>query len=378
MPGLLDNFLADPNLALGAGLLAPTRNGSFGAGLSQGLGARQQAVASQDNSQLRQLQAQIREQGLADANKFSSLISDNQALFQAGDPQGGFNLLGGSVTPNQAATAARITSSLQPSGGAGTFKDVLSDGTIGIFNPDGSLLARARDEDGNPVTAFEHEKEGGIADRAGSAANRADQRIDQADQRIKQTDKRLANTDRAFFQGREEHASTITQRERTSESAMSSAFATKSAPFRKQLASLGVLDNLLSGDVTALDEAAITNQVSILSDSNVRALANLNTFKNPGDLGTRLAGAISRFFSGTRTEKQLQDIRALSADLRKKVFAPALSEMELAYREAAVDSQLNPDNVVIGSKQRIRAKGNKQSLQEELDAINAELERRNQ
>jgi hypothetical protein len=114
MPGLLDNFLADPNLALGAGLLSPTRNGSFGAGLSQGLGARQAAVASQDQNRLRLLQAQIREQGLADANKFSSLLGENQGLLQAGDPQGGLNLLGGSSTANQAATSAGIMRSLQP------------------------------------------------------------------------------------------------------------------------------------------------------------------------------------------------------------------------------------------------------------------------
>ena len=102
------------------------------------------------------------------------------------------------------------------------------------------------------------------------------------------------------------------------------------------------------------------------------------TFKNPGDLGTRLTGAISKFFTGERTEDQRQHIRDLSSELRSKVFAPALSELELAYREAATDSQLNPDNVVIGSKQRIRAKGNKQSLQEQLDAIDAELEELNQ
>jgi len=114
MPGLLDNFLADPNLALGAGLLSPTPSGTFGAGLSQGLGSRQQAVASQDQNRLRLLQAQIREQGLADANKFSSLLSENQGLLQAGDPQGGLNLLGGASNINQATGAASILGSLQP------------------------------------------------------------------------------------------------------------------------------------------------------------------------------------------------------------------------------------------------------------------------
>jgi hypothetical protein len=116
MPGLLDNFLADPNLALGAGLLSPTRNGSFGAGLSQGLGARQQAVASQDNSQLRQLQAQIREKGIADANRFSSLISENQAGLQQGNPQAVANLVGGSSNVNQLTGSASLFNDFRPSG----------------------------------------------------------------------------------------------------------------------------------------------------------------------------------------------------------------------------------------------------------------------
>jgi len=59
MPGLLDNFLSDPNLALGAGLLSPTPSGTFGAGLSQGLNQRNIATAANSTEALRQLEAQL-------------------------------------------------------------------------------------------------------------------------------------------------------------------------------------------------------------------------------------------------------------------------------------------------------------------------------
>ena len=114
MPGLLDNFLSDPNIAFGASLLSPTKDGGFGSGLSQGLTARQAAVASQDNSQLRQLQAQIREKGLADANAFTSLLGANQAGIQSGDPRAALNLLGGAQNVGQLGGATSLLNAMRP------------------------------------------------------------------------------------------------------------------------------------------------------------------------------------------------------------------------------------------------------------------------
>ena len=115
MPGLLDNFLSDPNLALGAGLLSPTKDEGFGSALSQGLAARQQAISSQDNSQLRQLQSQIREKGLADANAFTSLLGQNQAGLQAGDPQAALSILGGAQNIGQLGGATSLLNAMRPS-----------------------------------------------------------------------------------------------------------------------------------------------------------------------------------------------------------------------------------------------------------------------
>ena len=114
MPGLLDNFLSDPNIAFGASLLSPTKDGGFGSGLSQGLTARQAAVASQDNNQLRQLQAQIREKGLADANAFTSLLGQNQAGLQSGDPRAALNLLGGAQNVGQLGGATSLLNAMRP------------------------------------------------------------------------------------------------------------------------------------------------------------------------------------------------------------------------------------------------------------------------
>jgi hypothetical protein len=48
----------DPNIALAAGLLSPTRGGSFGGGLLQGIGASNRSRSANSIDQLRQLQAQ--------------------------------------------------------------------------------------------------------------------------------------------------------------------------------------------------------------------------------------------------------------------------------------------------------------------------------
>jgi len=120
MPGLLDNFLNDPNLALGAGLLSPTKDEGFGSALSQGLAARQNALASQDNSQLQQLQAQIREKGLADANAFTSLLGANQARIQAGDPGALLSLIGGAQNVGQLTSATSLFNAMQPASVAPT------------------------------------------------------------------------------------------------------------------------------------------------------------------------------------------------------------------------------------------------------------------
>ncbi len=167
----------------------------------------------------------------------------------------------------------------------------------------------------------------------------------------------------------------ITQQARTSERALGSEYNERAKPHTETMAALNTLDSLLSGDVSALDEAVITNQLSVLSDSNVRAMANLNVFKNPGDLGTRLAGSLSRFFTGNRTASQLEDARRLSKQLRDQVLEPTLNALSDSYREAAIDSQLNPDNVVIGSKQKKRVSGRKTAaeIQAEIDAIDKEL-----
>jgi len=66
MPGLLDNFLNDPNLALGAGLLSPTKDEGFGSALSQGLLARGASRAANSVDNLRQLEAQFAQRKLTD------------------------------------------------------------------------------------------------------------------------------------------------------------------------------------------------------------------------------------------------------------------------------------------------------------------------
>ena len=66
---LLD-FLNSPQLALGAGLLAPTDSGSLGAGLIQGLSAQQSQRQSNDLSMLAQSNEQAGQNAFADTARF--------------------------------------------------------------------------------------------------------------------------------------------------------------------------------------------------------------------------------------------------------------------------------------------------------------------
>jgi len=222
-----------------------------------------------------------------------------------------------------------------------------ADGTISVIRQVGNsppeVVSLLTDPEGNPIKTGTSARS--AATREGADASRAavQQRHDTREERLG------AN----LFLSRERLANTIKNQVRTSEGALRDDFEVRVKPFREQLRQLDTLDSLLSGDVSALDEAQIVNQLSILSDSNVRAQANLNTFKNPGDLGQRLGGAISRFFAGTRTPSQLEEVRQLSTQLRQDIFDPAIEELSGAYKDVATRGKLDPNNVVISGKKSL-------------------------
>jgi len=222
-----------------------------------------------------------------------------------------------------------------------------SDGTISVVRQVGNsqpeVVDLLRDPEGTPI------KTGASARAAASQAGAAEGRANVQERH----DTREGRLNAGLFLSKERLKQQISNQARTSEASLRDDFEGRVKPFREQLRQLDTLDSLLSGDVSALDEAQIVNQLATLSDSNVRAQANLNTFKNPGDLGQRLAGSISRFFAGNRTPSQLEEIRQLSAQLRSDIFDPAMAELSNAYKDVATRGNLTPENVVVGGSKSI-------------------------
>jgi hypothetical protein len=168
---LLD-FFQNPNVSLAAGLLSPTKDENFGQGLLQGIRAGQGTTEANSIDQLRQLRANIGQQGIDDASAFRTGLQGAGLPF---DPQNVNQLNAISAFSNANRPVAqklptRASLSLLAAQGDKTAQDALDrmgSGALvnlgGIFEAagarqEGKDLAQAKDTaivDAGKVRAFE-------------------------------------------------------------------------------------------------------------------------------------------------------------------------------------------------------------------------------
>ena len=83
--------------------------------------------------------------------------------------------------------------------------------------------------------------------------------------------------------------------------------------------SVSRLETLLALPRNAANDQAITTALTEVFSSNVRAVAELDKWRNLGNLGQRIAGNINRFTSGTRVESQYQQAAELAKEMRSVI-----------------------------------------------------------
>lgn len=213
-----------------------------------------------------------------------------------------------------------------------------SDGTMVVYQQVGNnppeFVDLLRDENNEPIKTGVSARGEAIGGRATVTAEQRDRSIDISENRLEQT---------------------ITQNARTSEAALRADFEKRAEPFREQLRAVNQLEIVLAGEITGLDNKVITNLVSrAIAPTNVRAQAELDSFKGFGDLVDRVSGAVSTFFTGVRTEAQLDQVRTLVAEMREKHIGAAMDELETGFTNVATRSGLDPKNVVVSGVVKVK------------------------
>ncbi|MCP5005379.1 MAG: hypothetical protein GY941_15800 [Planctomycetes bacterium] len=91
-------------------------------------------------------------------------------------------------------------------------------------------------------------------------------------------------------------------------------------PMTEAIRDIGEIKQLLSQEPTAVTNKAITSKVSELFDNKVRALANLQEWKNLGDIGQKIGGTVKNIVYGGRLESQYGDILAAITPYEKELI----------------------------------------------------------
>ena len=86
--------------------------------------------------------------------------------------------------------------------------------------------------------------------------------------------------------------------------------------------------------------------LSQIAGSKVRALAQLQEFKNYGNLAQRAIGMVTDWVSGGYSAEQLDMAKQIFTELRDTVTGPGIQKSDDFYRSLAKDGGLDPHNVV--------------------------------
>jgi hypothetical protein len=128
---------------------------------------------------------------------------------------------------------------------------------------------------------------------------------------------------------------------------------------REQAANLDDLDQLLQMEATGARDKAMISKMTQAFDGGVRALANLQQWRSLGDLGQRISGGFSSFFTGTMSEGQEADFRELIKEY-KKDFNERYNKVKATEWDFAESQEgLNPRDVVGEERYQVLQKDGK-------------------
>jgi len=110
----------------------------------------------------------------------------------------------------------------------------------------------------------------------------------------------------------------------------------------------------ISGAIAAIDSSdtrlsdIMLNQVlSQVNDTDVRAFQMYGEFdKEFGNLAQRISGMISKFFTGTRTEREKKDIMTTLKKFNVDYVQPGQKKLRNRYRQIAINQEKDPFDVV--------------------------------
>jgi hypothetical protein len=108
----------------------------------------------------------------------------------------------------------------------------------------------------------------------------------------------------------------------------------------------GALAAMETGD-TGLTDILLNQVMSQVQDTDVRAFQMYQVFdKEFGNLAERVQGMVSRFFAGTRTEREREEIKNVLTRFKNKYVDPGSKKMRDRYRELAIMDEKDPFEVV--------------------------------
>jgi len=118
------------------------------------------------------------------------------------------------------------------------------------------------------------------------------------------------------------------------------------------ISTLEDMDGLIDTALVALEnggplgDKVVKSALSKLSNSKVRALAELNEFKSYGTFAQRVSGQISQFLLGEKTNEQKQMALDIILKFRGDFVRPGLAASKKYYRELAKKGKLDLHSVV--------------------------------
>ena len=140
----------------------------------------------------------------------------------------------------------------------------------------------------------------------------------------------------------------------------------QSKPVRKTLDTVAQLENLLAQEQNGVVDKAVTSQLTSVFANNVRAMAELQQWKNLGDIGERITGSINRFFAGDRTEAQRADINNMISEYKKELTRNN-DELKANTYDQAIQFDLDPQKLFEDAGKRFVFKADKHGRKTKID-----------
>ncbi len=138
-----------------------------------------------------------------------------------------------------------------------------------------------------------------------------------------------------------------TERTHREEKALRKEYSEGSEHFRGMSETIDSAFAAMDSGNTALSETLLNQVMSQVQDTNVRAFQMYGEFdKEFGNVAQRIQGMLSRFFAGTRTQRETEEIRNVLTRFKENYVNPANKKLRDRYRVIAIDQGKDPFTVV--------------------------------